>query len=53
MIFGFLKGAIIIAAVATLIAFAATFWYVWIVLGVIVFFVLKGYHKQKDARNRV
>lgn len=48
-----LKSIVIIAAVATLIAIAATYWYVWIGAGVIGFFVLKGIQKQKDERNKV
>ena len=44
---------VIIAAVATLIAFLATYWYIWLGLGVAGFFALKAYHKQKDKANQV
>ena len=45
--------AAVIAGVAVLIAFMATYWYIWVIVGVVGFFILKGYHKQKDARNKV
>jgi hypothetical protein len=46
-------GAVIIAAVAVLIAMAATYWYVIVGLGIAAFVVYKFMAKQKDERNKV
>ena len=48
-----LKGAAILAAVAMLIAILATYWWLWIGLGIAGFFGLKFYNKKKDEGNKV
>ena len=49
----FMVGAIVLAAVATLIAFAATYWYVFVGLGILVYVIYVVVQKQKDERNKV
>lgn len=44
---------VIIAAVATLIAFAATYWYIFVGIGAVVFAIFTFNQKKTDERNKV
>ncbi len=44
---------VLIAAVATLLAVAITYWYIWLGIGVAGFFGLKFYNAKKDKANQV
>ena len=44
---------IIIAAVATLIAFVGTYWYIFVGLGIVGYVIYVMRQKQKDKANEV
>lgn len=53
MIKNFIIGAIILAAIATGIAFVATYWYVVVGIGALAFGGYYVYSQQKDKANKV